>query len=195
LIQEIRNDLLASLNKRFSNLINQDICVVSTFLDPHFGPDSFPVDILPSVKTKLVSLMKHQTTVEAIEASAIEKSNEKENIEHLNKKSKLETKRNENYVNYKSQSNSTSNYCKTIEDEINDFIRVTTDTNFELTSTLEFWKRNDLRFKELSKLAKKYLGVPASSAAVERMFSIAGHIFSCKRRRMGDILFAILFFL
>jgi hypothetical protein len=101
LIQEIRNDLLASLNKRFSNLINQDICVVSTFLDPHFGPDSFPVDKLQSVKTKLVSLIKHQTTVKTIEASAIEKSNEKENIEHPNKKSKLETKKNENYVNYK----------------------------------------------------------------------------------------------
>ena len=37
--QEIRTELLASLNKRFANIINQDICQVSTFLDPHFGPD------------------------------------------------------------------------------------------------------------------------------------------------------------
>jgi hypothetical protein len=44
-------------------------------------------------------------------------------------------------------------------------------------------------------LAMKYLGVPASSAGVERMFSIAGHIFSVKRRRMGTRLFSELVFL
>jgi len=34
-------------------------------------------------------------------------------------------------------------------------------------------------------LAKKYLGVQASSAGPERMFSIAGHIFAEKRRKLG----------
>jgi hypothetical protein len=91
-------------------------CTLNCIQNSDFGPDWFPVDKLPSVKTKLVSLIKHQTTVETKEASAIEKSNLKENIEHPNKKSKLETKRNGNYVDYRSQSNSTSNYCKTIED-------------------------------------------------------------------------------
>lgn len=55
--------------------------------------------------------------------------------------------------------------------------------------TLAFWKINELRFPSLAKLAKKYLSVQASSAAVERMFSIAGHIFSLKRRRMSSSLF------
>ena len=73
--------------------------------------------------------------------------------------------------------------------------RVVSDEHFAVNSTLDFWKSNELRFKNLAKMAKKCLGAPASSAAVERMFSIAGHIFSCKRRRMGDVLFAILVFL
>ena len=47
---------------------------------------------------------------------------------------------------------------------------------------LEWWKDNEEDFKWLAILAKKYLGVQASSAAVERMFSISGHIFSNKRR-------------
>ena len=41
-------------------------------------------------------------------------------------------------------------------------------------------------------IAKKYLGVPASAAHVERMFSIAGHIINIKRRRMGVKLFTML---
>jgi hypothetical protein len=48
---------------------------------------------------------------------------------------------------------------------------------------------NETRYKEISKLAKKYLGVPASSAAVERIFSIAGHVFQTKRRKFEEIFF------
>ena len=47
----------------------------------------------------------------------------------------------------------------------------------------------------LAKLAKKYLAVPASSAAVERVFSISGHIFSVKRRRLGIKYFTDLVYL
>ena len=140
-----------------------------------------------------MSLIKQSQSLEVIQSN--NRDNEKEIIENPNKKSKIENKRNENYVSYRRESTLISNDCKTIEDEINDIIRVLTDANFTLNSTLHFWKTNEYTFKNLSKLAKKFLGVPASSAAVERMFSIAGHIFSCKRRRMGDTLFAILVFL
>ena len=51
--------------------------------------------------------------------------------------------------------------------------------------TLAWWKDNEKDFKYLSVLAKKYLSVQASSAAVERMFSLCSHIFSNKRRRLG----------
>ena len=44
-------------------------------------------------------------------------------------------------------------------------------------------------------MAKKYLGVLASSASVERMFSISAQIFSNKRRRMGAKMFSELVFL
>jgi len=63
-----------------------------------------------------------------------------------------------------------------MEDEVKDYIRFISNENFECACPLLFWKLNENRFKELSKLAKKYLGVPASSAAVERMFSICGPI-------------------
>ena len=73
--------------------------------------------------------------------------------------------------------------CETsIEDELKDYIRFISEENFECSCPLLFWKINENRFKELSKLAKKYLGVPASSASVERMFSIAGHVFHTQRR-------------
>ena len=57
---------------------------------------------------------------------------------------------------------------------------------------LTFWKQYHMVLPSLGQLAKKYLGVPASAAHVERMFSIAGHIINIKRRRMGVKLFTML---
>jgi hypothetical protein len=41
---------------------------------------------------------------------------------------------------------------------------------------LLFWKCHEKQFPQLAKLAKKYLTVPASSATVERMCRLSGHI-------------------
>ena len=48
-----------------------------------------------------------------------------------------------------------------------------------------FWKNNEYKFPEFARLAKKFLGVPASEAEVERMFNLSGHIFNPKRRSLG----------
>jgi len=47
----------------------------------------------------------------------------------------------------------------------------------------------------LAPLEKRFLGVPASSASVERMFNISGHIGSNKRRRTSVYLYEHLVFL
>ena len=51
---------------------------------------------------------------------------------------------------------------------------------------LVWWKSNQFRFSVIADLAKKYLGVQASSAGPERIpLRIAGHIFAEKRRKLG----------
>ena len=41
---------------------------------------------------------------------------------------------------------------------------------------LLLWRNNEHKYPELASLAKKYLGVQASSAGVARMLNFAGHI-------------------
>jgi hypothetical protein len=48
---------------------------------------------------------------------------------------------------------------------------------------------------KIAKLAKKYLAVPVSSAAVERICSFSGHILMNKRRKTSPYLFSNLVFL
>ena len=65
----------------------------------------------------------------------------------------------------------------------------------EFTEPLIFWKNNQYKYAGLSKLACKYLQIPASSAPVERIFSIAGKIFRPDRCRLSDDLFEKLMFI
>jgi hypothetical protein len=48
---------------------------------------------------------------------------------------------------------------------------------------LDWWKANAKKFPNLSVMARQYLGCPASSASVERLFSLVGICFGDKRQR------------
>ena len=73
------------------------------------------------------------------------------------------------------------------------YVKVIAD--HQSNDALDFWRTHEIGFPGLALLAKKYLSVQASSGAVERMFSIAGHIFSIKRRRLGIRFFTLLLIL
>uniref|UniRef100_A0A1X7V0Z2 HAT C-terminal dimerisation domain-containing protein n=1 Tax=Amphimedon queenslandica TaxID=400682 RepID=A0A1X7V0Z2_AMPQE len=60
---------------------------------------------------------------------------------------------------------------------------------------LTYWKSNANRFPILAQVAETVLGVPASSAAVGRFFSVAGKVFRPDRCRLSDNTFQKLMFL
>ena len=59
--------------------------------------------------------------------------------------------------------------------------------NNQYSDPLLFWKNHctSPSFVHLAKLARKVFGVPGTSAAVKRIFSISGHIKNNKRRTTG----------
>ena len=69
----------------------------------------------------------------------------------------------------------------TIEDELNAYLK---GKKVEV-NPLSFWKDNEHRYPTLSKLAEHYLAVPASSASIERLFSVAGCIARARRSRLS----------
>ena len=54
------------------------------------------------------------------------------------------------------------------------------------TDPLEWWPRHEKLLPALSRMARQFLGVPASSAAVERLFSGVGQDFSKQRQSMTE---------
>ena len=65
----------------------------------------------------------------------------------------------------------------------------------EDSNPLEWWCARSGNFPILSTMAKKYLSMPATSAPVERLFSIAGKIFRPERSSLSDGVFEMLMFI
>ena len=65
----------------------------------------------------------------------------------------------------------------------------------ETCNPLNFWQRMVLEYPQLSLLASYYLSTPASSAPVERIFSVAGKIFRPERCCLSDERFEQLIFI
>ncbi|XP_040565462.1 uncharacterized protein [Lepeophtheirus salmonis] len=77
--------------------------------------------------------------------------------------------------------------------EVKDYLEsVTLEMN---ENPAEFWRSNSKKYPLLSKLAKEFLGIPSSSAPVERLFSVAGNIFRVERCQLTDARFEQLIFI
>ena len=159
--------------ERFSTLIENDVFKVSTFLDPFFNICAFE----PSKKQSILNLVK-----------ILVKADSSKSDEELTVK-QSSTSKSSNYVLYSTEIEQEKN---SLDMMIDDYIKASRNTDLH---ALEFWKVYEKVFPCLARLAKKYLSIQASSAAVERMFSISGHIFSLKRRRLGYVFFSDLVFL
>jgi len=73
--------------------------------------------------------------------------------------------------------------------------KIEDDDDDEPEECLEFWHNRRKELPTLFKLAMKVHAVPATSAAVERVFSHGGIIMRPHRARMGDKTLSNIFFL
>ena len=182
----IKKALAASLEKRFASLIeNNDVFIISTLLDPNFGKRALPLAQRASAINLLkIKLIKHSTRVETL--SRLTNELEKQKV------LEAEQARQNNYLVFDEEEiNSPLN---DLDSQIKEYFLLIENNKYN--DALLFWRlhHKSPSFVNLAKLAQKYLGVPATSAAVERMFSISGHILNNKRRTTGVQLYEDLVF-
>ena len=81
---------------------------------------------------------------------------------------------------------------KQVEEYLSTIRKITKESR---ENTRLFWLKYENDWPELAAYTKAVLTVPASSAAVERVFSVGGAILRPSRRRLSDRLFEMLMFL
>ena len=184
---QLRRQLLKSLKTRFGKFVKSDVIVAGTFLDPRFGTAAMD----EQMKTRSLKRMRAMLTKQV----NMPPSNVPNNTSNLNKKSsRVADQMKRNFI-----FNTAPVVVETTRDSVDimleEYIRKATLCRENCHCPLEFWKDNEFIYPELAVLARKYLSIQASSGACERMFSLAGHIFSLKRRCLGHSIFSDLVFL
>ena len=82
-----------------------------------------------------------------------------------------------------------------IEDELKAYLELPQLKCKTEQEAIDWWVEKSKRFPNFSAMARQYLGCPATSATVERLFSRVGIAFSAKRKRsdpatVADLMFA-----
>ena len=81
------------------------------------------------------------------------------------------------------------------QDELAAYLALPQVNMKEVSDPLQWWREHAELYPNVAVMARQYLGCPASSAAVERLFSQVGIAWSAKRKRgqagtIEDIMFA-----
>lgn len=75
------------------------------------------------------------------------------------------------------------------EDEIGEYLKLPQIENTNEWCCLEWWATHAHLYPNLALMARQYHGCPATSATVERLFSVVGYAFSkCRRNADADTL-------
>ena len=181
-----------SLQKRFGYIRSDPLFIISTILDPEFKLSwvSNNTELINAKQTILKELEKIalQTgyTRPSIDDVASNEEDEDADSEPVTKRRKLFSFMEKSHI---------SKEAKSAQQEIDDYLLAIHTKEEIKEGSLEYWKKNGLRFPLLRKLAQQYLSVPATSAPVERVFSTAGKIIRQDRCRLLPVNFERLLFL
>lgn len=151
--------IIHNLNKRFNRLEFIDILAISTFLDPRFKARAFTdAAAVKTVKEKISSMYN----VPATEVLSPEKCTQPSSI----------------WDEFDKMPNSKTNTSKCII-EINNYGHE--DLLQRNSDPLKWWKDRENVYPGLSVIAKRFLGIVATSVPSERVFSAAGQVISDRR--------------
>lgn len=140
-------------------------------------------------KKKVTDLLKD--TVQRISPHLVSPASQQEETQEPPPKKRKEVKAFFSFMPESGPTTSSDNLSSTAEvDEYVDLATLPMDAN-----PATFWKENKKKFPLLSILAKEVLSIPSSSAPVERLFSIAGKVFTPERCRLTDKRFEQLMFI
>uniref|UniRef100_A0A1X7TPU4 BED-type domain-containing protein n=1 Tax=Amphimedon queenslandica TaxID=400682 RepID=A0A1X7TPU4_AMPQE len=171
----IVTDLLASLNYRMSCYESRDHFICAAILDPRFKLVwCSSNEEKMNMKSKFIEIMSNEFDNEELSSTSSAAGDSVQQPQPKRRK----------LFSYLPSTKTSSR----INIEVD--LYLSEPALPEEAKPLDFWKLNESKFPKLSRMAKYYLSIPASSAPVERLFSIiAGKIFRQDRCSMTDAVF------
>ena len=167
--------LKSSIEQRLSHYEDNDAYLVAAVLDPRFKMRLCDAEKRSKLEASI-------TSKAATVSSTTTTTTEGDIQSPVSKATKLDG----DFFSFMGSDSSTSTTPVTtgFETELKDYLKHPCAKN--KSDPLAYWKEEEFKYPVLSVLASRYLAIPASSAPVERLFSIAGKIFRPERCSMKD---------
>jgi hypothetical protein len=207
----LRQELIASVKERFKYLANDDIFTFAAILDPNYGlswlDEADRPGWISKLEKALLDIEKEPSRISLSTASGAEPNNTvspdkwlfmyPENKDTAGVRAKIEL-----YLLH--AENARSKFASDLKkfQEVQRDKAQASSREFKPTNKYSarldccaFWRGMPSDLLSLAKLAKKLLAIPATTAAVERVFSKTGFTMRKHRNKIGDICAQDLFFL
>lgn len=183
---KLLSTLKASIDKRLKVYLNETTFVLAAILDPRYK-----LQWCSSVER----LEHEKTLTEAANAQNVSIPEHDSGCEEPPRKKSKTCDENDllSFMTLPTEPNTTTTCASPVAEEVKQYL--TEPLEPRSADPLIYWSTHQSRMPHLAKLAAVYLHVPASSAPVERLFSVAGCIFRPDRCLLKDKTFERLLFI
>ncbi|XP_030224922.1 zinc finger BED domain-containing protein 1-like [Gadus morhua] len=193
LTKEIKSRALHYIVGKYSDPVTQELLDITSFLDPRFKTTYISEENVQFMKDRVKMEMEQVAQKEqraCVTTHPMPLSAEEE-------PPSTSTKRKRSLGSFfKTKAipaSSTVQLEDTIKAELDNYL-ITPTVDGE-QDPLAWWRVHNVNFPWLSKLARKYLCIPATSAPSERLFSASGNIVTCQRASLKPAKVDMLVFL
>ncbi|XP_067310888.1 E3 SUMO-protein ligase ZBED1-like [Pseudorasbora parva] len=170
LTKSIKMKILDYMNSKYDNPATQELLDMTTFMDPRFKVGYISSDKVSDISARVMS---------EIEAT-VSKEQSLSNQDHQGPSDVILKKAKKSLGSFFKTSPAPSSVVPShaVEAELNNYlVSPTIDSEMD---PLTWWRLHQVNFPHLSKLARKYLCIPATSSPSERLFSTAGNVVTCQ---------------
>ncbi|XP_050960772.1 E3 SUMO-protein ligase ZBED1 [Labeo rohita] len=175
LCEDIKKRVLDYLNEKYKDPATDELLTMATFLDPRFKTTYMSPEKLEEVRSRVATETKALEEKTATGASSTEDQSERETST-----APVQLKKPKHSLgSFFKKCSSAPPKQQGIDMELDGYLlMVTADSD---SDPLEWWRLQCSHFPRISRLAKKYLCIPATSSPSERAFSTGGNIVTSSR--------------
>ncbi|KAL1252179.1 hypothetical protein QQF64_019975 [Cirrhinus molitorella] len=175
LCEDIKKRVLDYLNEKYKDPATDELLTMATFLDPRFKTTYMSPEKLEEVRSRVATETKALEEKTATDASSTEDQSERETST-----APVQLKKPKHSLgSFFKKCSSAPPKQQGIDMELDGYLLMATADSD--SDPLEWWRLQCSHFPRISRLAKKYLCIPATSSPSERAFSTGGNIVTSSR--------------
>ncbi|KAM8723706.1 E3 SUMO-protein ligase ZBED1-like isoform 2-T2 [Acanthopagrus schlegelii] len=173
LTNTIKTKILTYLEEKYKDPETQDLLNLASALDPRFKLRYTSEDRVAPIQARLMSEMAASLSMGPSDGGTADRA--EDDAPSTSKKKKTLG----SFFKITERARPTHPPQQALATELQSYLQCA-DLDSE-ENPLDWWREHQRVYPRLSKLAKKYLGIPATSAPSERVFSTGGNIVTCLR--------------